>query len=296
LPRQSPTLPRGLHLSGVAPTVDVLGLPSAKVAGLRSPTSATAVALSSWSRTGRSGTTTSGGTSTIPTSEATGGSAGESATTPARVDVDAGNRSGGLGATTASAVSSGMMAAPTEGSAWEACPMASRAAWPPPLEGALCGGQPTGMARRGTSCRSRFRLEGLSGGQTGQALPPLAERKSKIKTHREKTKTEVSSDTYRSGLGLVVPAGRPLGPRRRCRGLPRCRLRRRLRLGHPRHRRGGPPRCRHDGRRTNFLRSRHGRLLLGDRRIGLTPRSHLNYLGQGVKYPLGLPPLLGPGP
>jgi hypothetical protein len=30
--------------------------------------------------------------------------------------------------------------------------------------------------------------------------------------------------------------------------------------------------------------SRHERLLLGDRRIGLTPRSHLNYLGQGVKY------------
>jgi hypothetical protein len=39
--------------------VDVLGLPSAKVAGLRSPTPATAAALSSWSRTGRSGTTTS---------------------------------------------------------------------------------------------------------------------------------------------------------------------------------------------------------------------------------------------
>jgi hypothetical protein len=42
--------------------------------------------------------------------------------------------------------------------------------------------------------------------------------------------------------------------------------------------------------------SRRGRLLLGSERIDLTPRSHLNYLGQGVKYPLGLPPLLGPGP
>jgi hypothetical protein len=30
--------------------------------------------------------------------------------------------------------------------------------------------------------------------------------------------------------------------------------------------------------------------------FGLTPRSHPNHLGQGVKYPLGLPPLLGPGP
>jgi hypothetical protein len=52
------------------------------------------------------------------------------------------------------------------------------------------------MARRGTGCRGQPRLKGLPGGQTSRALPPLAERKSKIKTHREKTKTEVSSDTY----------------------------------------------------------------------------------------------------
>jgi hypothetical protein len=31
-------------------------------------------------------------------------------------------------------------------------------------------------------------------------------------------------------------------------------------------------------------------------RVGLTPRGHLNYLGQGVKYPLGLPLFFGPGP
>jgi hypothetical protein len=78
--------------------------------------------------------------------------------------------------------------------------MAARAACPPPPppEGALCGGQPTGMARRSTGCRGRPRLKGLRGGQTSRALPPLAERKrgSKFKTHREKTKTEVSSDTY----------------------------------------------------------------------------------------------------
>jgi hypothetical protein len=54
------------------------------------------------------------------------------------------------------------------------------------------------MARRITSCRGRPHLKGLRGGQTGRALPPLAERKreSKFKTHSEKTKTEVSSDTY----------------------------------------------------------------------------------------------------
>jgi hypothetical protein len=59
-------------------------------------------------------------------------------------------------------------------------------------------GQPTGMACRNTGCRGRPRLKGLRGGQTGRALPPLAERKreSKFKTHSVKTKTEVSSYTY----------------------------------------------------------------------------------------------------
>jgi hypothetical protein len=42
--------------------------------------------------------TTGGGTSTISTSAATGGSAGESATAPAGVDAGADNKSGGLGA------------------------------------------------------------------------------------------------------------------------------------------------------------------------------------------------------
>jgi hypothetical protein len=59
--------------------------------------------------------TTGGGASTIPTLAATGGSAGESATAPAGVDVGAGNKSGGLGAVAVSAASPGMMAAPTGG-------------------------------------------------------------------------------------------------------------------------------------------------------------------------------------
>jgi hypothetical protein len=41
------------------PAVDALGTPSAKEAGFRSPTSATAVALSLWPRLGRSETTSS---------------------------------------------------------------------------------------------------------------------------------------------------------------------------------------------------------------------------------------------
>jgi hypothetical protein len=54
------------------------------------------------------------------------------------------------------------------------------------------------MVRRDTGCRCQPRLKSLPGGQTSRALPPLAERKreDKIKTHGEKNKVEVSSDTY----------------------------------------------------------------------------------------------------
>jgi hypothetical protein len=79
-------------------------------------------------------------------------------------------------------------------------------------------------------------------------------------------------------------------------GSPRCRLQRRSHFGRPGRRRGGPPARRHDGPRINLLYGRHGRLLVGDRRNGLTPRGHLNYLDRGVEYPLDLPLLFGPGP
>jgi hypothetical protein len=110
---------------------DVLGLPSAKEAGFRSPTSATAAALSLWPRLGRSETTSSSGTSAIPASAAMGGSTGKTATASAGAGAGVGNTSGGLGAAATPAASPGTMAAPMEGSAWEACPRATRAAWAP---------------------------------------------------------------------------------------------------------------------------------------------------------------------
>jgi hypothetical protein len=58
----------------------------------------------------------------------------------------------------------------------------------------------------------------------------------------------------------------------------------------------GLPRCSHDDPRITLVRSRHGQRFSGNRRLGLTPRGHINYLGQGVKYPLGLPLFFGPGP
>jgi hypothetical protein len=107
--------PSAVDASG-ATAVDVSGLSSAKVTSLRSPTSATTVAPSSWSKMGRSGMTKGRGTSAISTSAVTGGSAGESATAPAGIDVGAGNKTGGLGAAAASTASPDMMAAPTGGS------------------------------------------------------------------------------------------------------------------------------------------------------------------------------------
>jgi hypothetical protein len=58
----------------------------------------------------------------------------------------------------------------------------------------------------------------------------------------------------------------------------------------------GLPRRSHDDPRITLLRSRHGQRFMGSRRLGPTPRGHLNYLDQGVKYPLGLSPFFGPGP
>jgi hypothetical protein len=122
--------------------VDVLGLSSAKVASLRSPTSATTAALSSWTRTGRSGMTAGGGASTIPTSAATGGSTGESATTPTGVNAGAGNKSAGLEAAAASAAFPGVVAAPTGGQPGRLAP------WQPVPPGPPAGGR---LARRPTN-------------------------------------------------------------------------------------------------------------------------------------------------
>jgi hypothetical protein len=84
----------------------------------------------------------------------------------------------------------------------------------------------------------------------------------------------------------IVPAGRSLEPRSprvppRLAPLPASH---RPCLGRPRHQRDGLPRRSHDDPRISFLCIRHGQRLLGNRRVGLTPRGHLNYLGQGVKY------------
>jgi hypothetical protein len=78
----------------------------------------------------------------IPTSVATDGSTGDSATATAGVDAGVGNKSAGLEATTASAASPGMMAAPTGGQPGRLAP------WQFVPPGPLAGGR---LVRRPTN-------------------------------------------------------------------------------------------------------------------------------------------------
>jgi hypothetical protein len=67
----------------------------------------------------------------------------------------------------------------------------------------------------------------------GPCLRLLKRGESKFKTHREKPRQKDPQTLTRSGAKPIVPAEKPLGLglHRRCRGLPRCRLRRRFHLG-----------------------------------------------------------------
>jgi hypothetical protein len=127
----------------------------------------------------------------------------------------------------------------------------------------------------------------------------MKERDDKFRTHSEKTETGVSSDTY----PLRTKANRA------CEEAPRAPIPAGAAEGCPAASFGtvsasdargaegaacpgivttaeGPASC----------AASAGTCSWGDGQIGLTPRSHNNYLGQGVKYPLGLPSLLRLGP
>jgi hypothetical protein len=183
--------------ASVTTAVDVPGLSSAEVTGLRSPTSATTVALSSWSRMGRSGMTRGGGASAIPTSVATGGPANESATAPAGIDAGADNKTDGLGAAAASTASPSMMAAPIGGSTWEACPMTARAARAPHRRAPCAEANQPAWRAATLAAEVSLVLRAFVGARPAEpCLRLLKEREGKFKTHSEKTKTEVSSDTY----------------------------------------------------------------------------------------------------
>jgi hypothetical protein len=117
---------------------------------------------------------------------------------PTGVDAGASNMSGGLGATTVLAVSSSMMAAPTEGSARGTCPMATRVAWAPRSR-ALCAeaSQPAWCAAAPAAEASPVLRAFLGARPVKLYLRLLKEgEKTRSRHTEEKTKAEVSSDTY----------------------------------------------------------------------------------------------------
>jgi hypothetical protein len=197
--------------SGAA-AANVSGLSSAKVTSLRSPTSATTAAP--WSKTGRPGRTTGSGALAIPTSVATGGSAGESAMTPTGVDAGAGNKSAGLEAAATSTASPGMMAAPTRGSAWEACPMAARAAWAPRRRVPYAEANQPAWRDAAPAAEAVPVLRAFVGARPAEpCLRLLKERERESSRHIEKKpKQKYPQILTCSGARPIVPAGRRLGP------------------------------------------------------------------------------------
>jgi hypothetical protein len=122
---------------------------------------------------------------------------GESATAPAGVDAGAGNKSGRLGVTAASTASPGMMAAPTEGSTWEACPMATRAAWVPRRRAPCAEANQPAWRVVAPAAEVGPVLRAFVGARSAEpCLRFLKGGEGKFKTHSEKTKAEVSSDSY----------------------------------------------------------------------------------------------------
>jgi hypothetical protein len=138
-----------------------------------------------------------GGTSSISTSTATGGSVDAPAAAPAGIDIGAGNEAGGLEAAAASTASVGMMAAPTGGSTWEACPMIAHASWAPRWRAPCAEANQPAWRAAAPDEETGPVLRAFVGARPAEpCLRLLKGRKSKIKIHRKMTETRVPSDTY----------------------------------------------------------------------------------------------------
>jgi hypothetical protein len=240
-----------------------------------------------------------GGTSAISTSTATGGSVGAPAATLAGIDIGAGNEAGGLEAAATSTASPGMMAAPNRGSTWEACPTTARASWAPRRR-ALCAeaDQPAWRAAAPVEEAGPV-LRAFVGARPAEpCLRLIKGRKGEIKIHRKMTETRVPSDTY----PLWGKANRACGETSRTPVSVDAAE--------------GCPAAGFDAASASDARGAKGAACPSDvttaegptsRTAGTCtcswghavrpdPWSHPNYLGQGVKYPLGPPLLLGLGP
>jgi hypothetical protein len=166
----------------------------------------------------------------------------------------------------ASAASLGTIAALAWGSAWKACPVATCAAWAPRWRAPWAEANQLAWRAAAPAAEAGFVLRAFVGVRpVGPCLCLLKERDGKFKTHSGKTKTEASSDTYL----LRGKANRACGEAPRApvsagavEGCPAAGFGAASVSGARGAEGAAPPRCLHNGRETNLLYSRHGRLFL----------------------------------
>jgi hypothetical protein len=177
--------------------------------------------------------------------------------------------------------------------------MATRAAWAPHRRAPYAEASQPAWRAAAPAAEAGFVLRAFVGARPAEpCLRLLKEREGKFKTHSEKTKAEVSSDTYplrgkanracgetpRASVSTGAAEGCPATgfdaastlDARGTEGVPA--------QATPRRPRNQPP-----------VRPARA-LALGGHAVRPDPRSHPGYLSQGVKYLLGLPTLLRPGP
>jgi hypothetical protein len=114
-----------------------------------------------------------------------------------------------------SAASPGTMVAPMEGSAWEACPMATRAAWPPRSRVSCVEASQPAWRAATLAAEANTVLRAFLGARPAEPCLRLLKGRDKARSgHTEKEpKQRYPQILTRSKPRPIVPAGRPLGPR-----------------------------------------------------------------------------------
>jgi hypothetical protein len=178
--------------------------------------------------------------------------------------------------------------------------METRAAWAPRRRAPCAEANQSAWHAAASAAEAGPILRAFVGGRPAKpCLRLLKERERASSRHTvKKPKQGYPQILTRSEARPIVPAEKPLGPQSpqalpRVAPLPASAP---LPPWAPEAPRGQPALASSRRPRDRPLVRPTRHLLLGGRRIGLTLQSHPNYLSQGVKYPLGLPPLLGPGP
>jgi hypothetical protein len=177
--------------------------------------------------------------------------------------------------------------------------MATRAAWAPRWREPCAEANQLAWHAAAPTTEAGFVLRAFVGARPAKpCLRLLKERESKFKAHSERLKQRYPQILTRSRARPIMPVGRLLGPLSP-QALPGAAPPPALAPFLP----WTPEAPREWPAQASPRRPRDRPLVqpmrvpaLGEQADRPDPQSHNNCLGQGVKYPLGLPPLLGLGP